>query len=175
MRLLLLLLIGLPFSVHAAELFGVKLNNADQAELRAAAKNAGANLIKEAGKFTFFDEYNSQGVLDGSDRLYLGFSKQTKEFVFAEYEFHGINRKTMLLKLKMKYGQPKIMKGKYISDKANIWMVDGVEVRYQIDWPNYKTRVSYTKTDLLPKLLAEKKKIDAAILRGKLNKQASAY
>ena len=87
MRLLLLLLIGLPFSVHAAELFGVKLNNADQAELRAAAKNAGANLIKEAGKFTFFDEYNSQGVLDGSDRLYLGFSNRLRSLFLLSTSF----------------------------------------------------------------------------------------
>ncbi|MFV2033292.1 MAG: hypothetical protein ACC663_12420 [Gammaproteobacteria bacterium] len=145
MRKVILLLI-LSFngsSAIALELYGVDLGKSQQGELRSATENAGLKLIQQGGEDQWFDSYDSSDVLPLSRRLYLGFVKQDKRFAFAEYEFAGFDYRQILRNLKQKYGPPKLINGKYISDRKYRWIKDGIEISLQIDWRNYRTRLSY--------------------------------
>ena len=130
-------------SAGALELFGVDLETSQRDALRSAAKKAGVVLIRQGGNDRWFDSYDSSAVLPLSQRLYLGFVKQDKRFAFAEYEFAGFRHPQILRNLSAKYGPPKIINGKYLSDKNYRWEQDGIEIRLNIDWRNYRTRLSY--------------------------------
>jgi len=160
---------------YAAKLFGVDLLTETKTTLRQAAKQGGARLKKEAGELEFYDEYFSADILKGSNKLFLGFSKKTEKFAFAEYEFKGLNNDKMLQKLISKYGQPVKIKKIYISDVVYRWNVGGVEISFYQDWHNYKTRVTYIVPKLLAELKVAKNKVDEAIVRGELNKQINVY
>lgn len=162
-------------SAHAVKLFGVELVGADQTELRQVVEKAGAKKIKQAGKFEFYDEYDSSKILDGSSRLYLGFDKKNQKFVFAEYEFLGLDYSKMLFMLSKKYGNPKKIKGKFISDLTYLWQQKGMQIKLTKDWLNYKNRVLYVVPEQLQKHRAYKKQIDAAKVRGDIKKQFDAY
>ncbi len=161
--------------VLAAKLFGVELITATKTTLRQAARRAGARLKVEAGEFEFHDEYFSADILKGSDKLFLGFSKENEKFAFAEYEFKGFNHEKMLRKLVAKYGQPIKIKKVFISDTIYRWNINGIQVSYYKDWRHYKTRVTYIVPNLLAELKVAKMKVDNAILRGELNKQINVY
>ena len=90
-------------TLQAVDLFGVRLLNSSRDQLRTAVKNAGTTLISEAGEATFFDVYDSQAVLPGSQQLYLGFVKKDKRFAFAEYSFQGLQQPQMVQKLTNKF------------------------------------------------------------------------
>ncbi len=162
-------------SVSAAELFGVKLISATKSTLRQAANMAGARLKRQAGEFDFYDEYYSADILKNSDKLFFGFSKKTEKFAFAEYEFKGLRQDEMLRRLVNKYGPSQKLKQVFISDTIHRWVIDGVEISYYKDWANYKTRVTYIVPELLAELKIAKKRVGAAIARGKLNKQTNVF
>ncbi len=170
----LLILLGFK-PAYALKLFGVELITATKTSLSQAARNAGARLKKQAGEFEFYDEYFSADILENSDKLFLGFAKSSERFVFAEYEFKGLNNEKMLLKLISKYGEPKKIKQVFISDTIYRWHINGIELSYYKDWQQYKTRVIYSVPDLLAELKIAKKAVDDAIVRGKLNKQVNVY
>ena len=71
--------------------------------------------------------------------------KQDKRFAFAEYELTGLKHPKLLQKLQEKYGPPKIIKGKFISDKSYRWKQDGIEIKLEVDWQNFRTRLSYVE------------------------------
>ncbi|MDH5355317.1 MAG: hypothetical protein OEY09_12810 [Gammaproteobacteria bacterium] len=49
----------------------------------------------------------------------------------------------MLKELRQKYGEPKLVKGKFISDQSYRWLDGGTEILLRSDWKNYRTRLSY--------------------------------
>ncbi len=153
--LLLILLCSTVRTGFALELFGVDLETADRDALRAAVKEAGVVLIREAGEEIFYDLYDSAAVLDGSSRLYLGFVSRDQRFAFAEYEFHGIDTRIMLHRLRARYGEAEARHGRFISDRSYRWQRDGIEIRLHSDWDNYKVRLSYTHPANLAALLRE--------------------
>ena len=146
-RALFLLLIVSALPLHAAELFGVRLQDAKRDELRNALKNSGVELIREGGEGIFFDVYDSQQALAGSQHLYLGFVKQDRTFAFAEYSFNGRKQPLLLQKLIAKYGKPRQKPGKFLSDHAYSWLYN--------DWYNYQTRLTYFSADRLDQLRRE--------------------
>jgi len=158
------------FTTNAAELFGIPLNSANHDDLSTAAKQAGVSLIREGGKAKWFDVFDSQTVLSGSSRLYLGYVKQDRRFAFAEYEFIGLKQSQMLAKLKRKYGKPQVLAGKYLSDKRYRWQQGGIEISLTTDWPGYRTRLSYIEPRAMTSL---KKERQAANLAGQTSEQTT--
>lgn len=138
-----MLLLSPGHSATAVELFGIQLNSAKHDELSGAARAAGVELISEGGDANWFDVFDSQSVLPGSSRLYLGYVKQDRRFAFAEYEFVGLRQPQMLGKLREKYGEAEIIEGNFISDKTYRWLSNGTEILLRSDWRNYRTRLSY--------------------------------
>ncbi len=158
------------FATNAAELFGVPLKSASHDDLSTAAKQAGVSLIREGGETNWFDVFDSQSVLSGSSRLYLGYVKQDRRFAFAEYEFIGLKQSKMLAKLKRKYGKPQVLAGKYISDKRYRWQQGGIEISLTTDWSRYRTRLSYIEPQAMTSLKQEQQ---AADLAGQKSEQAA--
>ena len=156
--ILTVLLTCFPAHVAALELFGVELESTSRDELRDAVKQAGVILIREGGDDEWFDVYDSSPVLGGSSRLYLGFVKQNQQFAFAEYEFSGLDARSILRDLTGKYGAANVRGGRYISDKTYRWQRGEVEIQLLSDWQNYKTRLSY----VIPANLASLREEQAA-------------
>jgi hypothetical protein len=161
MRLIIITLCLLANSSNlaAVELFGLKLADSSQKELRDAAKKAGVVLIRESDESLWFDSYDSSSVLPGSSRLYLGFVRQDQRFAFAEYEFVGLKHNRILARLSQKYGSGQRSRGRFLSDQEYRWQQDGIQITFKTDWQNYRTRLSYTSPTALKQL--KKEKLDA--------------
>lgn len=144
-----------PLSVQAVTLFGQDLAQSQRAELRNAVKQAGAELLQEAGDGQFFDRYGSQSLLPGSDLLYLGFVKADQSFAFAEYEFHGFKHPDMVRKLEERYGKPQSGKKQFLSDTVLQWQQGEIEILWFIDWANFKARLQYRHAANLARLQQE--------------------
>jgi hypothetical protein len=156
---------------YGAELLGVQLQSATLDQLRDAVKKSGALLIREGGENQWFDVYDSQNLLPGSTRMYLGYAKQSRQLAFVEYEFIGLQQPVMLSKLQIKYGNPKTQKGQYISDVRYRWRQDGIEIELAADWEKYRTRLSYIN----PLVLQDLKKEQAQAVVASSTDQQSRY
>jgi len=158
MRVLLLsLLLCFPPVVASLELFGLDLASAQRDALRQAVRQAGAELIREAGEDEFFDAYRSEQLLSDSRRLYLGFVKADGAFAFAEYEFPMLRNPRMLRKLSERYGPPERITGKYLTDTVYRWRQPPLEITLRQDWPAHALRLTYARPDQLQRLLAERR------------------
>jgi hypothetical protein len=127
----------------ATTLFGVNLQRATKNEMRAAVRNSGARLIKEAGNECFYDEYASNKLLQNSSRLYLGYVKKDSQLAFVEYQLDGLQHPEMIQKLTRKYGKPETLRGKFQSDNRHQWLSGEVKILMYQDWAAYKTRLIY--------------------------------
>ncbi len=156
MRLFLLPLLLLSLPASAVELFGVDLASAQRDSLRQAVRQAGAELISEAGDNDFFDAYRSDTLLTESRRLYLGFVKADGAFAFAEYEFPQLRNPRMLRKLTERYGPPERISGKFLSDTEYRWRQPPVEITLRQDWPAHALRLIYARPDQLQRLQQER-------------------
>jgi len=152
---LLVLAIAAIRPVAALELFGVNLESTSRDELSDAVTAAGVKLIRAGGEAEGFDVYDSSAVLAGSNRFYLGFAGQDQRFAFAEYEFHGLNPRSMLERLTTRYGAAEIRAGRFVSDRVYRWQQDGIDITLTGDWHNFKTRLSYVHPENLADLQAE--------------------
>ncbi|MFT5504202.1 MAG: hypothetical protein ACI8XC_001917 [Gammaproteobacteria bacterium] len=165
-------ILALCFSIHcsavsAISLFGIDLAEATTDNLRDAAKLAGVVLIREGGQGNWFDSYDSSAVFPGSTFLYLGFLKQDKRLAFAEYEFTGRPQPGTLKLLNLKYGQPQVKSGKFLSDREYQWEIDTVEIKYYFDWHRYKTRLTYINPGAIEKVQKEQRKFIGGNPNGK--------
>ncbi len=157
MRLLplfLILLLHAPAS-PAVELFGIDLATARRDALRQAVRQAGAELLREAGEGEFFDAYRSDALLAESRRLYLGFVKADGTFAFAEYEFPRLRSPRLLRKLTQRYGPPERIEGRFLTDQAYRWRQPPLEITLRQDWPAHALRLTYARPDRLQQLRAE--------------------
>ena len=143
-------------SAFGAELFGVALQSATLEQLRNAAKGSGAVLIPGGDKNEWFEVYDSRELLPGSSKMYLGYVKASRQLAFVEYEFIGLRQPVMLRNLRLKYGNGKIDKGKYVTDSKYQWQDQGIEISLAADWPNYRTRLSYVNPLVLQDLHRER-------------------
>ncbi len=155
-RLFLILLLVLSPPSRAVQLFGVDLATARRDALRQAVKQAGAELITEAGEDGFFDAYRSDKLLTDSRRLYLGFVKDDGAFAFAEYEFPGLEQPRMLRKLSQRYGPPSETRGRFLSDRIYRWYQGPILIELRQDWPLHAMRLSYRREAGLRRLRAER-------------------
>ena len=151
----LLFLLSVAPPLLALELFGIDLASASRDALRQAVKQAGAELIEEAGENSFFDAYRSESLLQDSRRLYLGFVKADGGFAFAEYEFPQLRNPRMLRKLTERYGPPEIVKGKFLTDTEYRWYQPPLEIRLRQDWSAHALRLSYQLSERLRQLQRE--------------------
>jgi len=165
---LLLLLFVFSIPSHALELFGIDLVSAKRDQLRTAVKSTGVKLLSEAGDDAFYDIYESNGLLDGSTRLFLGFVKKDKSFAFVEYVFDGLKHPQMLKMLQTKYGKSQKLRGDFQTDASHTWIKDGVNISFYKDWHAYKTRLTYYVPKSLKVLKAEMKQFKArSMVQGK--------
>jgi hypothetical protein len=155
-RILLIVLLFAAFPATAFSIFGVDLLSGDRDQLRTAVKNSGARLIAEAGEAQFFDSYESDGLFPGSSRLYLGFVKADKRIAFVEYEFSGLHRPDLVQAIRAKYGNPRVLTGKFISDQRYQWQQEGVTILLYQDWGASKTRLQYLNPENLQRLKQER-------------------
>ncbi len=139
----------------ALKLFGIDLASATRDSLRQAVKQAGAELIEEGGEDRFFDAYRSESLLQDSRRLYLGFVKADGRFAFAEYEFPQLRNPRLLRKLIDRYGPPKRVKGRFLTDSEYLWRKPPLQIRLRQDWPAHALRLSYERSDALQQLRRE--------------------
>ena len=175
MRLVYILILLAIYPVHAAELFGVALESSSRDQLRAAVKNAGVRLVREAGADAFFDIYQSDRLLHGSKQLFLGFVKQDNRFAFAEYEFAGLRQPEMVRRLTQKYGKPGQAAGRYMTDRAYNWQSGAITISLYPDWKAYKTRLVYFHPERLVQLQKEQHEHRIALDRQRLNYLPQAY
>lgn len=143
LRIPLFALIIFSSPVFAVSLFGIDLQQATRDTMRNAVKQHGAVLVKEAGKDGFFDEYDSQNLLPGSSRLYLGYEKKDNQIAFVEYTFDGLDQSGLLAMLTGKYGKPQKIRARFQSDAQYKWQSNGVQIWLYQDWSRYKVRLMY--------------------------------
>jgi len=156
MKLFLLLVVAFflfaSSHVFALDLFDIKLEQSNRAELRSAVEGAGAIIVRRGGKLNAFDRYTSKALLNGSDEIYLGFDKQTNEFAFLEYRIPGMGNAAMLKKMEAKYGKAKTIRGEFISDTIYQWQVDGLLLSLYHEWDAGVSRLIYANEKRLIEL-----------------------
>jgi hypothetical protein len=150
-------------TASAIQLFGIDLEPASRNQLRIAVKNAGVKLLREAGDDQFFDVYEAQDLLPGAKFLYLGFTKQDKLFAFAEYRFSGLKHAELLRRLRLKYGEPKVVKPEFITDYHYQWQAGAIQISLYSDWGSYATRLVYFEPQRLAVLRGEQKAFLSAV------------
>jgi hypothetical protein len=152
-----LIIVLMSVDVFAVKLYGIELENATPKQLRSAVKKAGGKVVSEGGKDRWYDIYSSDKLLYGSQKVYLGFTKQDKRFAFLEYEFGNAVKDKMLAKLNTRYGQAKITRGFFLSDTVYKWSVGKITIKWYYDFPSSVYRLIYEEPQIFAKLQAEKK------------------
>lgn len=176
MRTLPPLLLCLLFTTPAlaVELFGVPLANANKGSLGIAARAAGATLL-DTGKPEVYELFDSSAVLSGSQRLYLGFDVQDNRFAFAEYHIAPLLHRHMLSKLKRKYGEPKVDKGRFISDQLYHWEKSGISINYQRQWGCRCSELRYTLAAKSTEIMKQHQQIQKQRQGKHLDSQQGSY
>jgi len=147
-----LLLLMFSSSLPAFELFGTNINNTDRNKLRDVIRNSGANVVREAGDDNWYDIYDMSANFAQGKRLFVGYEKVAGKFAFAEYQLPFDYFNTMLLRLKAKYGEPKIRYGRYESDMQYVWQVDGIDINFKQEWAGNISRLIYSSAQSLQAL-----------------------
>jgi hypothetical protein len=143
-RFIFLLTMLVSGPLQALTLFGQDFQQTDRTAMRSAVKNSGAKLVKESVDDGIYDVYESDKLLAGSSRLYLGFTNAENRLAFVEYDFVGFQQDSVVQKLTSKYGKPEIGRARFLSDRGYQWVVDGIRITLYQDWPAYRTRLIYT-------------------------------
>lgn len=150
MRLILIFILWLPsYAVMSFELFGVAINNINRVELREAIRNSGAEVVREAGDDNWYDVYNMSLNFKQSKQLFVAYDKANGDLAFVEYHLSYDYFKTMLNRLKGKYGKPNVQYGTFQSDAKFIWNVDGIDISLQQDWSKSISRLVYSQKEKL--------------------------
>ena len=149
---LMLALIVIAQLSAASELFGLQIKSATPDQFRTAVKQAGASIIQRSDESRPYDIFDSKELLPGSSRLYIGHAGDNQQTAFVEYEFVGLQQKTVLQMLSRKYGSPVVRNAKYISDKTYYWEVNGIQVTLWSDWESFRTRSSYVVPESMARL-----------------------
>lgn len=139
-------------TLPAFELFGININETDRNKLRDVIRNSGANVVREAGDDNWYDIYDMSASFTQGKRLFVGYEKAAGKFAFAEYQLPFDYFNMMLLRLKAKYGEPKIRYGRYESDKQYLWQVDGIDISFRQEWAKNISRLVYSSAENLQAL-----------------------
>ncbi|MBC8211622.1 MAG: hypothetical protein H8E21_11205 [Gammaproteobacteria bacterium] len=142
--------------LYAVELFGVELTTATRDQFRVALKKSGAKVLKQTGVAGLYDTYLAGSLLHNAQQLHVGFTKGSKKFAFAEYEFYGLKQPELLFRLQAKYGLADTTKGKFLSDYTYRWQNGDVAIALYQDWAAHKTRLTYYIQDALVLLRQER-------------------
>lgn len=149
LQFLTMFLLSVSHSVLAFELFGVVINNINRLQLRDAIRNSGADVIREAGEDNVYDVYDMSAEFKQSKQLFVAYEKAGGSFAFAEYHLPYLYLNTMLTRLKLKYGKPKINYGAYESDTEYLWNVDGIDILLKQEWGKNISRLVYSQQQKL--------------------------
>lgn len=165
----------LPQSLMALELFGVTVNEINRVQLREAIRNTGAEVVREAGDDNWYDVYNMSVNFKQSKYLFIAYDKTTANFAFAEYHLPYDYLRSMLLRLKLKYGKPDIKYGSFESENRFLWLVDGINIELTQDWDKSITRLVYTQPATIVPLQQAYRQSESANLSKLLQVDGSYY
>lgn len=163
-----ILLMSAASSVAAASvsLFDVPIVGANRQQLHAKivsklrpviAENKDGIVLERGKEDLWVDRYKSDTLLQYSSNLYVGYTRQDDLFAFAEYVFSGNRLDYLKEKLGFKYGAPKAIDGKFLTDTRYEWIIDGARISLRFDWPA-ATRVLYEDIGNMENLKNERKR-----------------
>lgn len=144
-KYLIVLVLMLPQQLLAFELFGVTINEISRLELRAAIRDTGAVVVREAGDENWYDVYDMSSNFKQSKFLFVAYEKTTASFAFAEYQLPYDYFRRMLARLKLKYGKPRVKYGSFESENRHFWVIDGINIELTQNWNKHTTRLVYTQ------------------------------
>jgi len=159
-------------SASAAELFGVQLASASKGALTGAAKAAGATPLPDVPPSPVYEAFDSSSALTESTRLYLAFDTDDNSFAFAEYQIQRLAHKTVLRKLTLKYGEPQVTDGRFLSDQLFAWQSNGIAISLQRESRCFCSVLRYSAPGKMAKVTQQHQKAIDDLL---LAEQANAY
>lgn len=139
----------------AFELFGVDVAKASREDLRAAIRNSGMVVEREAGENNWFDIYDASPVFSQSRKLFVSYDKRSGKFAFAEYQLPYSYMKKMRARLTIKYGQPEKKAAGFESDSSYHWEVDGIQVSLKPLWQQNRLQLLYINPQSMPALIED--------------------
>ncbi|WP_169800813.1 tetratricopeptide repeat protein [Archangium gephyra] len=149
--------------------FDVVLSSATRQEMRAAIKKEGVVPEREDDAY-WYDLYSAKGLLDGAEKLKVGYVDATGQLAVFEYEFPSFMNTEQVGQIssmvQAKYGAPTSKKGKIsLGDVVHTWKrKDGVIITVSRGWPSTTTFLTFT-------VPTAKKAMDAEV---EANKKAKA-
>jgi hypothetical protein len=129
--------------------FDVALSSAKRQDVREAFKKEGAVPEREDDAY-WYDIYSAKGLLDGADKLRVGYVAATNQLAILEYEFPSfmdteqVGRISALVQAK--YGAPASKKGRIgLGNVVHTWnQPDGVVITVSRGWPSTTTFLAFT-------------------------------
>ncbi|MDY7228361.1 hypothetical protein [Hyalangium rubrum] len=141
--------------------FGVALTSAKRQDIREAAKKEGATPEREDDKY-WFDIYSAKDLLDGAEKLQVGYVAATGQLAVLEYVLPSFMDTEQVARIssmvQAKYGAPSSKKGNIgLGNVVHTWnRKDGVVITVSRGWPSTTTSLTFT-------VPAGKKAMDAEI------------
>ncbi|MDH5517925.1 MAG: hypothetical protein OEY36_08950 [Gammaproteobacteria bacterium] len=174
-KYLLVIVLLLPAPLMAFELFGVNINQINRVDLRLAIRDSGAEVVREAGDDNWYDVYDMTSNFKQSKFLFVAYEKTTATFAFAEYHLPYDYFRSMLLRLTLKYGKPRVRYGNFESENRHYWTVDGIKIEITQNWNKNLTRLIYTQPEKLLPLQQAYRQEELLKLSKLLNVDGSYY
>ncbi len=128
-------------------LYGSTLSLVTRQAMRARIKNNGGIKLREADNY-WFDSYESSQLVEGSDRLFAGYSLQTGNLGSLEYRFPSYNDPNFALKvvemITDKYGEPVAREGELNTGRLQYtWEAKDTTIVVSRFWPDTTVYLSY--------------------------------
>lgn len=149
----------LEFYRHSLVLFGTPLALTTREVMREKLTQSQALPIREANNY-WFDVYESSRTLQGTDRLFAGYSLRTGKLASIEYRFPSFNDPNLVLKIidmiSDKYGRPIQSRGEISRGEVDYrWEVKDTRIRIKRYWPDTTVYLSYQVGDTYTAMVSE--------------------
>jgi TPR repeat protein len=149
----------IEFFDQSLVLFGTPLALTTREVMREKLSQNKALVIREASNY-WFDIYESSRTLQGTDRLFAGYSLRTGKLASLEYRFPSFNDPNLVLKvidmITAKYGRPVSSQGEIgrgVVDYA--WEVKDTRIQVRRYWPDTTVFLSYQVGDSYTTMIGE--------------------
>ena len=172
-----------PFDVSEAELFGVKLKDANRESLRKACLAAGMEkpvFIKQLPENSevSMDIYKVNGQLDNAETFFTLFDRRTDEFRSAVYEFaHNTSISQVIDMVSTKYGEPGVL---VMDEDVNLpavawWPEEMADLRISVERGFGKVTLHYINFATIRKQSNRKSVDSSEELKERAKSQSNAF
>ncbi len=168
------------FAAPQIELFGIKLQGANRAQLRQAFLAGGLAPIRVDDAY-WVDTYNPQAVMDEASSFAAGYVAKTGAFAYAEYRFDSFMDTQQVERIARmvanKYGRPATQSGNaQLGAVKYVWkMGDGITIQVQRGWPETTSYLSFIEPKAYSLMRAEQESAKAASEKAKAREQSKAF